>query len=83
MIPENNPVSFDITSFDDTIHPIIAAPTITYFYKRFASYDRSPSTGLDYAVNRHYDSQQGRFTQIDPIGIGVSTLENPQTRWSY
>jgi RHS repeat-associated protein len=34
---------------------------------------------LDYAINRHYDSQQGRFTQVDPIGMGASSLENPQT----
>jgi RHS repeat-associated protein len=47
--------------------------------KRFTSYDRSNVTGLDYAVNRHYDSGQGRFTQVDPIGMRASSLENPQT----
>jgi RHS repeat-associated protein len=47
--------------------------------RRFTSYDRSASTGLDYAVNRHYDSQQGRFTQVDPIGMGAASLDNPQT----
>jgi RHS repeat-associated protein len=47
--------------------------------KRFTSYDRSPLTGLDYAVNRHYDSQQGRFTQVDPIGMRSVSLESPQT----
>jgi RHS repeat-associated protein len=47
--------------------------------RRFTSYDRSASTGLDYAVNRHYDSQQGRFIQVDPIGMGATSLENPQT----
>src|SRR5205807_9091273 len=47
--------------------------------RRFTSYDRGPTTKLDYAVNRHYDSQQGRFTQVDPVGIGRSDLENPQT----
>jgi len=30
--------------------------------RKFISYDRSVNTGLDYAVNRHYDPQQGRFT---------------------
>ena len=35
--------------------------------KRFTSYDRSDATGLDYAVNRFYSPQQGRFTQVDPI----------------
>jgi len=47
--------------------------------RRFTSYDRSASTGLDYAVNRSYDSQQGRFTQVDPVGMGTADLENPQT----
>jgi RHS repeat-associated protein len=47
--------------------------------RRFTSYDRSATTGLDYAVNRHYDSQQGRFTQVDPIGMRSTTLASPQT----
>lgn len=38
--------------------------------QRFTSYDRSATTGLDYAVNRHYDPRQGRFTQVDPLGMG-------------
>jgi len=36
-------------------------------------------TGLDYAINRHYDSLQGRFTQVDPIGMGATDLSDPQT----
>src|SRR5438105_3950658 len=47
--------------------------------RRFTSYDRSASTGLDYAVNRHYDAQQGRFTQVDPIGMSAASLANPQS----
>jgi RHS repeat-associated protein len=50
--------------------------------RRFTSYDRSPTTtgtGLDYAVNRHYDSQQGRFTQVDPAGMNATSLGSPQT----
>src|SRR6185503_3390595 len=47
--------------------------------RRFTSYDRSATTGLDYAVNRHYDSQQGRFTQVDPIGMRSTTLASPQS----
>ena len=47
--------------------------------RRFTSYDRSVSTGLDYANNRHYDSQQGRFTQVDPIGMNSVDLSSPQT----
>src|SRR5207253_6928890 len=42
--------------------------------RRFTSYDRSQTTKLDYAVNRHYDPQQGRFTQVDPIGMGAVHL---------
>jgi RHS repeat-associated protein len=47
--------------------------------RRFTSYDRSAMTGLDYANNRHYDPQQGRFTQVDPAGMGMANLVNPQT----
>ncbi|MER3632500.1 MAG: hypothetical protein C4325_10355 [Blastocatellia bacterium] len=47
--------------------------------RRFTSYDRSARTGLDYAINRTYDSKQGRFTQVDPIGFKASDLEHPQT----
>jgi RHS repeat-associated protein len=47
--------------------------------RRFTSYDRSNVTGLDYAVNRTYDSQQGRFTQVDPIKMRAVSLVSPQT----
>lgn len=47
--------------------------------RRFTSYDRSSSTGLDYAVNRHYDPRQGRFTQVDPIGMQAANLTDPQS----
>jgi RHS repeat-associated protein len=47
--------------------------------RRFTSYDRSNMSGLDYAVNRHYDPLQGRFTQVDPIGMRSTSLSNPQT----
>ena len=47
--------------------------------KRFTSYDRSDTTKLDYAVNRHYSSAQGRFTQVDPIGMSATQLEDPQS----
>jgi hypothetical protein len=30
-------------------------------------------------VNRFYSPQQGRFTQVDPIGMGAASLSNPQT----
>lgn len=47
--------------------------------RRFTSYERNSATGLDYAVNRHYDAQQGRFTQVDPIGMGDAGLTTPQS----
>jgi RHS repeat-associated protein len=47
--------------------------------KRFTNYDRSDATGQDYAVNRFYSPQQGRFTQVDPIGMLATSLSNPQT----
>jgi RHS repeat-associated protein len=47
--------------------------------KRFTSYDRSDATGLDYAMNRFYSAQQGRFTQVDPIEMDAASLGNPQT----
>lgn len=51
--------------------------------RRFTSYDRSNTTGLDYAVNRHYDAVQGRFTQADPLGMGASSLADPQSLNMY
>jgi RHS repeat-associated protein len=47
--------------------------------KRFTSYERSDGTKLDNAVNRQYHSGLGRFTQVDPIGIKASDLNNPQS----
>ena len=47
--------------------------------RRFTSYDRLSVTELDYAVNRFYDNQQGRFTQVDPIGVGAVDVSDPQT----
>src|SRR5262249_20349333 len=47
--------------------------------QRFTSYDRSSMTGLDYAVNRTYNSGQGRFTQVDPIEMDAAQLGAPQT----
>lgn len=47
--------------------------------RRFTSYDRSDTTKLDYANNRHYSSAQGRFTQVDLVANDLSVLSNPQT----
>jgi RHS repeat-associated protein len=51
--------------------------------QRFTSYDRNLNTGLDYAVNRHYDPRQGRFTQPDPLGMGAASLADPQSLNMY
>jgi RHS repeat-associated protein len=51
--------------------------------RRFTSYDRSVITGLDYAVNRFYDSTEGRFTQVDPKGMGAVSRRDPQTLNMY
>lgn len=51
--------------------------------RRFTSYDRNVTTQLDYAVNRHYDSGQGRFTQVDPIGMSAASLTDPQSLNMY
>ena len=47
--------------------------------RRFTSYERGNVTKLDYAVNRHYDWYQGRFMQVDPIGMKSTDLQSPQT----
>lgn len=47
--------------------------------RRFTSYERSATTGLDYASSRHYDSLQGRFTEVDSIGMQAAIPTNPQS----
>lgn len=56
-----------------------AESSITDNPRRFTSYDRSSATGLDYAINRTYDSKAGRFTQVDPIGMKSVDLNTPQS----
>ena len=45
---------------------------------KFTTYERD-GTGLNYAVNRHYASHLGRFNQVDPLGVGASSLTDPQS----
>jgi RHS repeat-associated protein len=47
--------------------------------RRFTTYDRNTLTGLDYANARSYQWTQGRFTQVDPIGMAAVDLSDPQT----
>ncbi len=70
------------TSYEQASLPFgtaLNAESTTSQSKRFTSYERSARTGLDYAINRTYDSKQGRFTQVDPIGMVASSLDSPQT----
>ena len=60
-----------------------AESTLATNNNRFTSYDRSSKTGLDYAINRTYDSKLGRFTQVDPIGMAAASLAAPQTLNMY
>lgn len=75
------------TSYEQNTLPfgtaLNAESTVQNNNKRFTSYDRSEKTGLDYAVNRTYDSKQGRFTQVDPIGMSAVSLASPQTLNMY
>jgi RHS repeat-associated protein len=52
--------------------------------EKYATYTRDSATGLDYAVNRYYSSQWGRFIRPDPDN-GSADSQNPQTwnRYGY
>jgi RHS repeat-associated protein len=72
----------DTTYFEQVTLPFgsaLSAESTGTTNRRFTSYNRSAATGLDYAVNRHYDAKQGRFTQVDPIGMDAASLTSPQT----
>jgi RHS repeat-associated protein len=78
--------SVDTTSFTQTTLPYgtsLDSYPSGATNRRFTSYDRSSTTGLDYAVNRQYDSRQGRFTQADPLGMGATSLADPQSLNMY
>jgi len=46
--------------------------------EKYATYTRDSLTGFDYAVNRYYSSQWGRFLSPDPTYLNVD-LEAPQS----
>jgi RHS repeat-associated protein len=52
--------------------------------EKYATYARDSLTGFDYAMNRYYSSQWGRFLSPDPYGGSVG-LRSPQTwnRYAY
>jgi len=49
---------------------------------RYATYERDPETGLDYAIFRYYNSRLGRFMSADLLAGGVG---DPQSlnRYAY
>lgn len=78
--------NIDTTSFSQATLPFgtaLDAESTGATNRRFTSYDRSATTGLDYAINRHYDSRQGRFTQSDPLGMAAASLADPQSLNMY
>jgi RHS repeat-associated protein len=46
--------------------------------EKYATYTRDSATGFDYATNRYYASQWGRFLSPDPSGASMSP-GNPQS----
>jgi len=52
--------------------------------EKYATYTRDSVSGLDYAMNRYYWSQWGRFTSPDPYG-GSASIVDPQSwnRYTY
>jgi RHS repeat-associated protein len=69
-------------SFEQVVLPFgtaLSAESTGVSNRRFTSYDRSLDSKLDYAINRFYDSSQGRFTQVDSIGMQAIDSSNPQS----
>ncbi len=58
---------------------VIKSETTLDTERRFTTYERSSLSGVDYAFNRFYDPQQGRFMQPDPIGAASSDPSSPQS----
>lgn len=74
------------TSYRQTTLPFgtaLAAESTGNSNQVFTSYDRSATTGLDYATNRTYSKGQSRFTQVDPIGMSAASAGNPQSNNLY
>jgi len=59
-----------------------ASPAALDDKHRFTGYERDAETGIDYAMNRHYVSANGRFMQPDVLS---GSIGNPQSlnRYSY
>jgi RHS repeat-associated protein len=52
---------------------------------KFTGYEHDSETGLDYAMNRFYNSRMGRFMSPDPIGLTSANFNAPQSlnRYAY
>ena len=50
--------------------------------QKFTGYERDSETGLDFAQARYMSSVQGRFTGVDPNGVGAA-IEEPQSWNGY
>ncbi len=61
---------------------ITATASDTY---KFADTYRDSTSGLDYALNRYYSSNTGRFLTPDPLGAGAADAGDPRTwnRYTY
>ena len=46
--------------------------------QKFTGYERDNESELDYAKARYFNSDFGRFNSIDPIGLTVERLSDPQ-----
>lgn len=51
--------------------------------EKFATYTRDAVSGLDYAQNRYYSSQFGRFTTADPYSASARAANNPAVPQSW
>jgi RHS repeat-associated protein len=84
--PERHGARFTTSPADDDVVEQVTLPfgvpldtnSSSADRRRFASYDRSPTTQLDYAANRYYDPITGRFTQPDPRDV-ADLLTDPQS----
>jgi RHS repeat-associated protein len=52
---------------------------------KFTGYERDSETGLDYALDRYYNSRIGRFMNPDPVGLASVDFNSPQSlnRYAY
>jgi RHS repeat-associated protein len=71
--------------FDPHGQPLLETGSALLNSHKYTGYERDQATGLDYAEARMYQSNTGRFTSPDPLGLGAADLKRPQSlnRYSY